>query len=92
LKRGSTQFERKELHAQEIKTNVKAITIHCEYLITQKLSRDEVIIWQERGKVILIVSLNPRDLGNMLYGQLSEDGCAATNSPIAPSRSRKRRF
>ena len=70
------------VYARKIKANAKAIA-RRKLAIAQKLARGEVVSEQERGKVTSIVSLNPGDLGDILYGRLSDDGFAAINSPIA---------
>ena len=70
------------VYARKIKANAKAIPRRM-LAIAQKLARGEVVTEQERGKVTSIVSLNPGDLGDILYGRLSDDGFAAINSPIA---------
>ena len=72
------------VYARKIKVNTRAIA-QRKLAIAKKLARGEVVSEQERGKVTLIVSLNPGDLGNILYGHLSGDGFAAINSPIAKS-------
>ena len=70
------------VYARKIKANAKAIVQH-KLTIAQQIARGEVVSKQEGVKVPLIVSLNPGDLGNILYGRLSDDGFAAINSPIA---------
>ena len=69
-------------YAKKIKANSKAITKR-KLKIVRKVASGEVVTEAERAKTISVINLNPMDLGPILFGKLTEDGHANSNSPIA---------
>ena len=60
---------------------MKAITKR-KLEIARKVASDEVVTEAERAKTRSVVGLNPMDLGPILFGKLTKDRHADSNSPI----------
>ena len=70
--------------ARKIKTQAQMIR-RRKLEIAKRIANGEAVSAadQDRAKVKSVVSLNAFDLGPILYGQLTDDGFAADDSPIA---------
>jgi len=80
----ATRAATQKVFAKKIKANAKAVTAK-KLEIAQRLANDESVPASEYAKVNVVATLNPSDLGEILYGELDEDGYAAAESPIAES-------
>lgn len=69
-------------YAKKIKANSKAI-MKRKLEIARKVASGEVVTEAERAKTRSVVGLNPMDLGPTLFGKLTKNGHADSNSPIA---------
>ena len=70
--------------ARKIKTQAQMIR-RRKLEIAKRIANGEAVSAadQDQAKVKSVVSLNAFDLGPILYGQLTDDGFAADDSPIA---------
>lgn len=70
-------------YTKKIKANAKAIT-RLKFYIAEKFSSGAAVSEAERtkAKATYIFSLNPGNLGPILFGKLSSDGYAAPDAPI----------
>ena len=71
-----------EVYSKKIKANAKAI-LRRKAEIAHKIASGEVVTEAERAKTRTVVGLNPMDLGPILFGEVTKDGHAAPDSPIA---------
>jgi len=71
-----------DYYAKKIKAYSKAITNH-KLKIARKIASGEVVTEAECAKTRSVIGLNPMDLGPILFGKLTKDGHADSNSPIA---------
>ena len=68
--------------SRKIKKNTMQIS-RQKVEIARKLAHGESVAEDERSKTKSVVTLNPMDLGPILFGELTKDGFAHPNSPIA---------
>ena len=71
-----------EQYSKKIKANAKQIT-RRKAEIARKIAGGQEVTDEEKAKTRSVVGLNPMDLGPILFGELTEDGYAAPDSPIA---------
>ena len=79
-----TRKATQKVWAQKIKANAKSVAAK-KTAIAQRIARGETVSPRERSKVNTVATLDPSDLGKILYGKLDENGYGAPNSPIVES-------
>ena len=78
----ATRKATQTVFAAKVKANAKAVQ-KLKLEIAQQLAQGEEVPEKRRSKVTAVASLNPGDLGEILYGKLDENGYANPSSPMA---------
>ena len=73
-----------KVFAKRVKANAKAIA-KLKLDIARKLANGEEVSDAEKAKVNVVATLGPGDLGEILWGELDENGYGAPNSPMVTS-------
>ena len=75
-------WQRTHFFVRKIKANAKTVA-RRKLDIAKRLAEGLEIPPKEQARAVSVASLNPGDLGEILFGKLTDDGLPATDSPVA---------